>query len=253
MAEPSPLRAVLLDIDDTLVDTRAAFRAALAHVVAHHLPHLGAAGTDAALARWVSDPGGHFGDYTRGVVDFATQRRRRAEDLHAWFRGPVLDDAAYARWARGYERAFRAAWRLTPGATALLDVLAERGLAVGAVTNSESAYQRGKLAAVGLAGRLPLLVGVDDLGCGKPDPRVFRLACERLGVEPAQAAYVGDELDVDARGARAAGLRGIWLDRHASGLTPADVPVARDLHDVPALLGIATAGGNRFGGGGPGR
>jgi putative hydrolase of the HAD superfamily len=246
---PGPeIRAVLLDIDDTVVDTRWAFRAALAHVVSTWLPHLDQPGEEAAVAHWVADPAGHFRQYTAGAIDFATQRRLRAHDLHASFGGRPLDAGSYARWERGYEAAFRAAWRLTPDALPLFDALAAAGLAVGAVTNSETRYQRDKLAAVGLADRLPVLVGVDDLGRGKPDPEVFQLACARLQVSPGEAAYVGDELDVDARGARDAGLLGIWLDRHGSGHTPSDVPVVRSLAEVPALVSAATPG-NRFGGG----
>ena len=58
-----------------------------------------------------------------------------------------------------------------------------------------------------------MLVGVDTLGFGKPDPRVFALACELIGVDAANVAYVGDEYDIDALAANEAGLMGIWLDR----------------------------------------
>ena len=246
------VRAVLLDIDDTVVDTRRAFRVAVAHVVRTWLPHLDELEADAATAHWVADPAGHFRRYTRGRVDFATQRRLRAQDLHATFGGQALDEVTYLRWERGYEAAFRSAWRRTEDALPLLDALAAAGVAVGAVTNSETRYQKDKLAAVGLADRLPVLVGVDDLGRGKPDPEVFQLACERLAVRPAEAAYIGDELDVDARGARDAGLLGIWLDRHGSGHLPPDVPVVRSLAEVPGLLSQGVPG-NRFGGRVPGR
>lgn len=231
-----PLRAVLLDIDDTLVDTRAAFGAAVRHVLAQWLPHLDPDGAAAAFAHWVGDPRGYFRAYTRGEHDFVTQRRLRADDLHAVFGGPELDDAAFAEWQRGYEQAFRAAWRLAGDALGLLDALDAGGMVVGAVTNGSRAYQETKLAALGLARRLPILVALDDLGRGKPDPDVFALACDRACQAPADCAYVGDELDVDARGARDAGLFGIWLDRHGTGATPGDVPVARRLDDVPGLL-----------------
>ncbi|HYA49756.1 MAG TPA: HAD family hydrolase [Streptosporangiaceae bacterium] len=246
MRAPRRVRAVLLDIDDTLVDTRAAFRFALGEVLGEWLPHLDAAGLQAATLYWAADPGGHFRAYTRGDLDFATQRRRRAADLHARFGGPSLDDAGFGRWEAAYEAAFRSAWRATPDALGLLEALAAAGLAIGAVTNQDSAYQRAKLAAVGLDGRFATLVGIDVLGRGKPDPRVFRLACDRLGVDPAEAAYVGDELDVDARGARDAGLIGVWLDRHGvrgSGTRPDDVPVVGGLAEVPALLGLADGSG----------
>lgn len=232
-------RAVLLDVDDTLVDTRAAFAAAISQVVGEWLPHLDADGREAALQHWVRDAAGHFRAYTRGEIDFRTQRRRRAAALHAAFGGAVLDDAAAARWDAGYEQAFRAAWRPSDDAARLLDVLDAAGVPAGAVTNMLTDYQRRKLDAVGLLGRLRVVVGIDAVGVGKPDPRMFRRACDKLGVAPDEAAYVGDELDVDARAARAAGLIGVWLDRHGSGLVPDDVLVARSLDEVPRLLGLA--------------
>src|SRR5262249_11301176 len=123
----------------------------------------------------------------------------------------------------------------------LLDALADAGVPTGAVTNQDSAYQWAKLAAVGLDGRFAVLVGIDVLGRGKPDPRVFLLGCERLGGAPAETADVGGARDVDARGARDAGLIGVWLDRHGargSGTGPDDVPVVGGLDEVPALLGL---------------
>ncbi|MBK6873156.1 MAG: HAD family hydrolase [Kineosporiaceae bacterium] len=59
------------------------------------------------------------------------------------------------------------------------------------MTNAGAAYQRDKLQRVGLADRFEVMVAVDDLGVGKPDPRVFHLACERLGVSPGRSLYLG--------------------------------------------------------------
>jgi putative hydrolase of the HAD superfamily len=242
--------AVLLDIDDTLVDTRASFRAAVRHVVRTWLTGLPEDRHDEAVAHWTRDRHGSFRAYTRGELTFSGQRRRRAQDLHAAFGGLVLDDEGFARWEAGYEDAFRAAWAASPDAVPLLDVLDAVRLPYGALTNMVGDYQRAKLAVVGL-GRVEVLGSMDDLGRGKPDPALFHLACRRLGTAPDRTAYVGDELDVDARGARDAGLLGIWLDRHGTGLTPDDVPVARTLADVPALLGLPPA--SRFGASGPAR
>jgi len=46
----------------------------------------------------------------------------------------------------------------------------------------------------------------------KPDPRIFQIALERAGLEPAQAAYVGDLYSIDVLGARAAGLRAVLMN-----------------------------------------
>jgi putative hydrolase of the HAD superfamily len=231
------VEAVLLDLDDTLIDTRSAFRAAVQHVISTWIPHLDVARHEDAVRHWALDPGGHFRAFTRGELTFAQQRRARARDLHAAFDGPDLDEARLAAWDTGYEQAFRGAWRALPDGIALLGVLRERGVPYGALTNMSADYQRDKLARVGLSD-VPLLVSTDDLGRGKPDPQVFRLGCRRLGVAPDRVAYVGDELDIDARGARDAGLIGVWLDRHATGATPDDVLVVRTLTELPGVLGL---------------
>ena len=91
-----------------------------------------------------------------------------------------------------------------------------------------------------------MLVGVDTLGFGKPDPRVFVEACRRLGTAPERTAYVGDELDVDAVAARAAGLLGIWVDRPGGRRLPltdaeiaaADVVTIESFDQLPGALGL---------------
>lgn len=242
-----PLDGVLFDIDDTLVDTRAAFAAALAQVAARYL----GPGHDPAevLATWRADAGGHYARYTRGEVDYRTQRMRRANELHAAFGGEPLDDAAYDAWDEVFEAGFRAAWAAHPEALEVVEDLLAAGLAVGALSNAAVAYQAGKLERAGLAHRVPMLVGVDTLGVGKPAPEVFLEACRRLGTEPSRTAYVGDELDVDARAAVAAGLVGVWVDRPGPRRTEvpdqdvaaaraAGVHVVTSLHEVGRVLGL---------------
>lgn len=121
-------------------------------------------------------------------------------------------------------------------------------MAVGCVTNAAEAQQRAKLAAVGLTDTVPLLVTLDTFGFGKPDPRVFHEAVRRLGVAPGEVLYVGDEPVIDARGAAAAGLRGVWLDRPGrrrghqgedpEALRADGIAVVEDLGGVLALLDL---------------
>lgn len=230
-----PIDGILFDIDDTLVDTRGAFGTALATIARRYLPDV-TPDRDADLVTfWRADVNDHFGRYTRGEIGQVEQRMSRANELHAEFGGPVLDDAAYAAWDDVFDASFRDAWAAHEDVDGVLARLVDAGLHVGALTNAALAYQTDKLERTGLADRVPLLVGVDTLGFGKPDPRVFEEACRRLGTEPARTAYVGDELDVDARAARAAGLVGIWLDR----------PGARRLPVLPQDLAAAQEAGVR--------
>jgi HAD superfamily hydrolase (TIGR01549 family) len=81
-------------------------------------------------------------------------------------------------------------------------------------------------------------LGSGAFGRTKPHPTIFQAVLERLGVEPAQAAMVGDSPEDDIEGARAAGLGGAFLldrdDRHPE--IPDRLP---DLHALPAALGLS--------------
>ncbi|GCE74979.1 HAD family hydrolase [Cellulomonas biazotea] len=237
---------VLFDIDDTLVDTRGAFAAALAVIARRYLPDVTPDRDDEVVAVWRADVNGHYQRYTRGEVDFDAQRMTRANELHARFGGHALDDDAFAAWDAVFQDGFTAAWAAHDDASTVVDTLLSAGLAVGALSNASVAYQTAKLERTGLIGRVPMLVGVDTLGFGKPDPRVFAEACRLLGTDPARTAYVGDELDVDAAAARDAGLVGVWLDRPGTRRHPisdatiaaTDVRTISTLTELPALLGL---------------
>jgi putative hydrolase of the HAD superfamily len=87
------------------------------------------------------------------------------------------------------------------------------------------------------AGLLALVDGVvtsADVGAAKPDPRVFRRALELAAVEAGEAAHVGDSLDKDVHGARAAGIRPVLVLR--AGEPPSGVEVVRSLRELPCLL-----------------
>jgi len=250
-AATTTLDGVLFDVDDTLVDTRKAFARAIEAVARVWLPHLTEDRHPEALARWRGDPYGHFRSYTRGEVDFDTQRRRRADDLQATFGGASLDDPAYAEWLELFWGTFRASFEPHPDARPTIDRLRAAGLRIGALTNAATAVQDDKLAQTGF-GDVPVLVGVDTLGFGKPDPRAFEEACRRLGTNPKRTTYVGDELEVDAMGAVGAGLVGVWLDRpgnrhdglstvHADEARAVGVQVIDTLADLPTVLGVAPA------------
>ena len=116
----------------------------------------------------------------------------------------------------------------------------DRGL--GIITNADGDIQRRKLAALGLLERMPAFVASSEAGSAKPEPAIFHAACELLELPPERVAYVGDRLDIDAQGARDAGLLGIWVDRLGeaealarSGEDPG-VPVIESLDALASAL-----------------
>jgi HAD superfamily hydrolase (TIGR01549 family) len=96
------------------------------------------------------------------------------------------------------------------------------------------------LGAIGLDGHFATSVAAHKLGIGKPDSKIFHLACEQLGVAPEEALYVGDDLQLDVQGAQRAGLRAVWMNRFAREL-PADIKpdlTCTSLHDLIAWLEV---------------
>lgn len=239
-ADPRQVQAVLFDLDDTLLDTAAAFAAAVAAMAAEFLPHLEADRHAEVLATWRADAAGHYQAHVDGLVDYRTQRLARAQEIQAEFGGAVLADADYERWTQVWDRAFSGSWAAFEDTAGILTKLRSAGLAVGCVTNAGAAQQSAKLAAVGLTDAVPLLVTLDTFGVGKPDPRVFHEGARLLGMEPGQVLYIGDEPVIDARGATAAGLRGVWLDRpgRRRGVPGEDSDALR-ADGIPVIEGLA--------------
>jgi putative hydrolase of the HAD superfamily len=69
------------------------------------------------------------------------------------------------------------------------------------------------LAEAGLATALDTVVESARVGVQKPDPAIYRLAAERLGLPPREVVMVGDSFERDVRASRRAGMHAIWLRR----------------------------------------
>jgi HAD superfamily hydrolase (TIGR01509 family) len=106
----------------------------------------------------------------------------------------------------GFVPAFVQALRfhLTDGAAEALGTLKRAGLTLACVSNWDPTLHE-RLDELGVASLFDTVVTSAEAGAAKPDPRIFRVALARLGVEPARALHVGDG-EADREGARAAGL-----------------------------------------------
>jgi putative hydrolase of the HAD superfamily len=106
---------------------------------------------------------------------------------------------------------------------------------IAVLSNGNQEQQEEKISRTSLGRYVDVVLTSDQLGVAKPDPRAFELACVHLGVPPHAAAYIGDQLEVDALAATAAGLRGIWLNRTGDPC-PRGVETVNNLTDLPSLL-----------------
>ena len=94
---------------------------------------------------------------------------------------------------------------------AALAELKDRGYLTGLISNVSllPELMRADLEALGIAKHLDHALFSSEVGVRKPDPRIFRVMLERLGVEPAQAVFVGDRLLDDIGGAKGVGMRAV--------------------------------------------
>ncbi|NYD50502.1 putative hydrolase of the HAD superfamily [Actinomadura luteofluorescens] len=213
------ITAVLFDLDGTLLDHEGAARRAVVGMFPDADPAR-------LAARWAELTEEAVDRYLAGELSFTEQRRLRIVTLARELGLGVWDDARADAWLTGYVARYQAAWRPFPDAAPALDALAARGLRLGVITNGDAAQQRLKVERIGFAGRLPVVVASSEAGAAKPAAEIFLAACAAVGAEPHASAYVGDRLGTDARGAAAAGLTGVWLDR-SGGPAPGALDVAR--------------------------
>lgn len=106
------------------------------------------------------------------------------------------------------------------------------------VTNGFPYHQLRKLRGAGLESFFKTVVVSGDHGVGKPDTIVFTATLSLLGVGAHEAYMVGDSLQRDIAGARALGIRAIWLNRDNKSLTDDITPdaVITSLDQLPEIL-----------------
>ena len=158
-----------------------------------------------------------------------------------WWRERVLDTFARAGvvgQADRLDRAFRtafdhfahgSAWRVFADVGPALRTLRGRGLGLAVVSNFDSRL-RAVLRELGLAGDLDAVVVSSECGAAKPDRRIFTEALRATGARAESTLHVGDSLEHDVGGARAAGLAALRIDRSrpAAGGTIASLAEVAD-------------------------
>ena len=222
---------IFFDLDDTLLDHRGAQdKAALAwrealgpRFVPHSETNFPEIWHSATLRNWKL--------FERGEISFGEQRRRRIRDV---LRDPHLSDEGADEMFARFLPIYEANWQLFPDVLPSLELL--RGQRLGVLTNGDQEQQVRKLERFDLTRRMEVVVILGENGPRKPSPRAFELAAGRAKVQAVECLYIGDQIETDAVAARAAGWRGVWLDRTGMMVAPNGIERITSLLDVPFLL-----------------
>lgn len=183
----------LFDLDDTLIDRRAAFDAWADEFIATH--GLGAS----ALAFLTATDAGHHGPMDSFFTVVCRTFGVTGSPDELW---------------RQYRRRMPELASCQPADLHALKRLRAAGWLIGIVTNGMPDNQVGKISNTGLDRVAHAWCVSGEAGVRKPEPAIFHLAARRCGADPAQGGWmVGDDLVLDVAGGRAAGFRTIWVRR----------------------------------------
>jgi putative hydrolase of the HAD superfamily len=214
------IKAVVFDMDDTLLNWRQAEQAAILQLAALHFAAHGVSAERVRevyngvmaenFAAWKAKREWMYIDVRLGILNerLATHDRLKVEDLVATFSREATAKLAFLEGAEDAMRAARASGRKT-----------------AILTNGRSEVQRPKVFAFGLHTEVDFVGITGELGVWKPDAMAFRLVLDNLGVQPEDALMVGDNEDFDITPAKGIGMQTCWVDPAARSHPDADLVV----------------------------
>jgi phosphoglycolate phosphatase len=217
--KPDRVRAIVFDLDGTLVDSYAP--------IAESLNRARAAFSLPALA--------------------AEEVRRRVghglESLIADLVGPDRVDEGVRVFREHYAASYAAGTFALPGVEAALERLEDRGYRMAVASNKPARFGRAILETLGLDGHLEAILGPDSVGHAKPHPAMLRSCLDRLGASADRAVYVGDMV-LDVETAARAGLPVVLVAGGSSSvdaLRATGETVLDSLEQLPPLLRATSA------------
>jgi len=189
------IHAILFDLDDTLHDKSQN----LAVFAQAQFATYGLANHGVELSHWTSQ-----------YVDLNNLRTEKTEvfaRLQAAFK---LDSSLADALREDFDANSGAATRALPGLHALLQSCRARCMKIGIVTNGRDAFQRRKIAGLGIESAIDAIFTSGGFGVKKPDHRIFLACLAALGSRPEATVMVGDDFSADMEPAAQLGMHTIW-------------------------------------------
>ncbi|MFQ5588813.1 MAG: HAD-IA family hydrolase [Nitrospiria bacterium] len=162
---------------------------------------------------------------------------------YAWWRNivqTVFDGIHFPQFEAYFEALYRLfeekdTWRCFPEVESVLRDLRRAGYILGIISNFDSRLLSIS-AKLGLRTYFDTIVFSSGAGAAKPRPEIFEAALKKTGFKPEETLYVGDHPKHDVKGARAAGMRAILLDRAGLYNGRGGIPVISDLRALGQYL-----------------
>ncbi len=213
-------RALIFDLDGTLLDNDASFRAAYIDLCRRY-PDLFSTENSAQRADWIALYRACEERRNRLFAEFCT--------TYAWKTPPAFSPL-WEEWIALYLQNAQC----FSGVKELLTEWKEQGIPLGLLTNGETAFQMAKLTSSGLLPYFDCVLISQEIGISKPSPRVYQMASERLGVSVSDCLFIGDTPHTDILGAQNAGMDSVLLSDRESTVMP--TYRAKTMQDLKIIL-----------------
>ncbi|GAA0342890.1 HAD family hydrolase [Bacillus carboniphilus] len=174
----------------------------------------------------------YYQRYLDGEFSFQDQQVARMQELYLLGGNSIGKDEATELF-RLYLAYFQSSWVPFDDVMPCLTKL--RGKMLGIITNGDPDQQRMKLEKLGILHFFQVIVASGEVGVAKPDPGIFYSACEKMGKEPEECVYIGDDLKVDVLGSMNTGMRAIWLNRNGASSDNRQILEINSLGDIQNL------------------
>lgn len=230
-------KAVLLDLDDTILDDSGAVHDCWQKACAGQSESLTQFGVQTVVGQIKRTGEWFWGDPERHRIGRLDLDRARCEVVRLALLELGIDDADLSTAiGTSYASHRDAGIELFPDAIETVRWLRDSGHRLALLTNGAGDAQRKKIERFGLGGLFDGIFIEGELGFGKPDERVYQAALAALRIAPADAWMVGDNLEWDVAAPQALGMVGVWIDRRGKGLP--DSPPCTPRHTVSSLASI---------------
>lgn len=220
--KPMKIRGILFDFDGTLSDRYASAYEMYRWLLQQIMPQ--------------EDPEDiRFEEMVQSCLlwdEYGTVSRMHAMDM---IRKKYVPDLDTEYWNNVWYNNFRRFQKLQPGCISMLEEL-RKSYRLGILSNGPAVPQRAKIKALGLEPYFDMTLVSGEAGIHKPDPELFQMAAQRMGLSCEECAMIGDTFSTDISGAIRAGMMPVWFCRDRRGLSCYDVTRAASCAEVLSLF-----------------
>jgi putative hydrolase of the HAD superfamily len=189
------IKAIIFDLDNTILDRTSTFRSFTHSFINNYLAHLAMTQHIFDLIIDLDQDG--YKDkqelFSELIELLSWQEKPQLSELMAFYNTEYVKSAVLMNDAREVVQYARKKYK------------------TGLITNGKTLIQYGKIDQLGIRNEFDLIIVSEEAGMKKPDRRIFEMACEQLELKPEHCIYIGDHPANDIEGAAKVGMETIWM------------------------------------------